>query len=290
MILFLNYFPIMKYTVMTDYEPGFCDPTNFSQTPSLSVGGTERFRASSESFTESGPWWASNQPQNLAWEENTRFYELQAGRQNSAFAAPSPPKVRRAEEQKLAQLNIPRSYMDFYPSGVYTRRYGYGDYIDQPEDAKFRESFTGQAPWYASEDPWYSTNYADNIDYGTYESKRYQPIFRAASEARTQELAAMYNNGMTPGTDIAIDNRQLLTQSANPRSNGLNARDTRERFSPIPPHILAQIPAWCQGACQRRYAQSLMQSEQAGQARQTEHLMAGSPYTIADKKKRTRGF
>lgn len=289
MILLSNYFPIMKYTVMADYEPGFCDPTNFSQMPSLSVGSTERFRGTSESF-RGDPWWASNQPQNLAWEENTRFYELQAGRQNSAFAAPLPPKVRRAEEQKLAQLNIPRSYMDFYPSGVYTRRYGYGDYIDQPEDAKFRENFSGQAPWYASEDPWYATNYADNIDYGTYESKRYQPIFRAASEARTQELAAMYNNGMIPGADIAIDNRHLLTQSANPRSNNSKAPNAQERFSPIPPHILAQIPAWCQGACQRRYAQSLMQAGRSGKPGQTEHLMAGSPYTIADKKKRTRGF
>lgn len=276
---------------MADYEPGFCDPTNFSQDPSMSVGTTERF--------QSDPWWASNQPEHRhrGWEENTKFYELQSYRPDSAFAAPSPPKVRRAEEDKLAQLSIPRSYMDFYPSGVYTRKYGYGEYTDQlgyeaPEDKSIREGFTnGQAPWYVSSDPWYSTNYADNIAYGNYDSKRYQPIYRAEAEARTQELASLYNNG-----DIALDNRKYLANSANLR----NTENFRSReyatasensiwTKGIPANILAQIPDWCKGACIQRYAEQLIrkQNEQAGQS---EHLVAGSPYTGQDKKKRTQGF
>jgi len=303
---------------MADYEPGFCDPTNFSQEPSMSVGSTERFQNGPERFRNladdprgsgyyGNPWWTSDQPQHRhhGWEENTKFYELQAYRPDSAFAAPSPPKVRRAEEDKLAQLSIPRSYMDFYPNGVYTRQYGYGAYTDQlgyeaPEDKSTREGFTnGQAPWYVSSDPWYSTNYADNIAYGNYDSKRYQPIYRADAEARTQELAALYNNGTiaSNNSDIALDNRRYLADSANPRNSG-NSRN-REHLTTaeysiaaglqgIPARIVAQIPAWCKGACRRRYAESLMRQQSGNSG--TEHLVAGSPYTVEDKKKRILGF
>lgn len=231
-------------------QPGFCDPTNFSQYTSTAVGSTDEYEYalhgppqglpyhnSTEHFQGGNggtgdPWWTSNKPydRHAGWEENTKFYELQSYRQGSAMKAPMPPKLREAEQQRLAQLNIPRSFPDFYPTGVYTRKYGYGDYIDQPpgtlvtrpypdklaitapEDQA--EHFTnGQAPWYASEDPWYANNYADDIDYGNYDSKRYEPIYRAASEARTQELGALYNNGSLHSPGIETFAERLVTGS-----------------------------------------------------------------------------
>ena len=170
------------------YEPDFCNPGNFSDYPSMSVGTTERFRNTPNDPRGSGyygdPWYASDQPgyAHQAWEDNTRFYELQAQRVGKG---PLPPKLRRTEQQRLAQLNIPQSYMDFYPQGVYTKSLGFGDRI---------EKYTGQPPWDLGPEAWYADNNPDTINYGTYESKRYMPIYRSSAEARTQELQALYKN------------------------------------------------------------------------------------------------
>jgi hypothetical protein len=275
------------------YEPGFCVPSNFSQKPSTSVGTSERFRNTSESFKDE-PWWVSDHPEqrHQGWEENTKFYELQSQQPDSYFRL-QPPKLKREEEARLAQLNIPMSFMDFYPDGMYTRKYGYGAYIPSAFDLSStpngKDRFTnGQSPWYASSDPWYATNYADNIDYGTYDSKRYQPIYRAEAEARTQELAAMYNNGY-----IALDNPRQLPPGYVPKPT--------ERFENKPVSV---APSWCKGACQERYLRSLarkkatiaakekMKNKKPTKPRKTlrEMLMAGSPYTVEDKKKRTLDF
>lgn len=203
-----------------DYEPSFCNPGNFSESPSSSVGSTERFRNMPNDPRGSGyygnPWYASDQPGNAhhAWEDNTRFYELQAQRVGKG---PLPPKLRREEQNKLAQLNIPKSYLDYYPLGVYTKPLGYGDRV---------EKYMGQPPWDLEPNAWYAENYSDTIDYGTYDSKRYMPVYRAEAEARTQELQALYNNG-------------------HPRNWGIETFATAIEYSVVPPG--------CVGACAERY-------------------------------------
>jgi hypothetical protein len=239
-----------------DYAPSFCDPGNFSNYPSSAVGTTERF--------EGGPWYASNIPgrDSRAYENNTKFYELQSGRVGKG---PPTPKVRATEQQRLAQLSIPQSFMDFYEPGVYTKKYGYGDRV-QPVNSTQQEKFTnGQAPWYVSDDPWYATNYADNVDYGTYESKRYQPIYRAAAEARTQELAALYNNGKPVGSG----NIETFQNTAEYGTNTL------------------KIPDWCKGACRDRYmkARARASAARGGGGRKVERLTAGPPLPESELKK-----
>lgn len=271
------------------YEPGFCDPANFSQEPSLSVGSSDPYYGDYEyavspapqglsynSVERMGdPWWTSNEPgqRHHGWQENTKFYELQSyGKGSTPFSAPMTPSLRKEEQQRLAQLNIPMSFMDFYPNGVYTRKYGYGDYIDQPpgslvsrpypdklaeqapEDLEGNsEHFTnGQSPWYASSDPWYANNFADDIDYGTYDSKRYQPIYRAASEARTQELGALYNNG---GTGPGIETFTTAGILGNP-------------YPSVSPEAAARI----------------------NRIRKQENLIVNASIPTADKKKRTLVF
>jgi hypothetical protein len=275
-----------------DYEPDFCTPGNFSNNPSTMIGTTERFQQPLESFRNyaddprgSGyygdPWWTSDQPGNRhhGWVDNTRFYALQAER---VGMGPPTANVREEEQQRLAQLNIPASYLDFYPPGAYMRVHGYGPYTDMPadedpvdqlsntspDDMKIQENFTnGQEPWYVSQQPWYSQNYADDIAYGTYESKRYQPIYRAAAEARTQELAALYNNGTPPRP--GIENFASMAE--------YDVAVTQAGSTPL------VIPAWCKGACESRYRREMAKRQQ----NTTEHLQSGTPFDLADKKKRT---
>lgn len=258
-----------------NYEPDFCTPGNFSNNPSTRVGTTERFRNTADDTRGSGyygnPWWASDQPyhRHHGWEDNTRFYELQAGR---VGMGPPTANLRAEEQARLAQLDIPRSYLDFYPAAAYMGLDGYGPYSDmpaeqnpvrdtppEPENDNLREHFSnGQEPWYVSAQPWYATNYADDVAYGTYESKRYQPIYRAAAEARTQELGALYNNG-----DLKSPGIETFVTAAEYDLQGLI------------------VPAWCTGACAARYRRAQGKPE---------HLVAGTPFVGADKKKRTRVF
>jgi hypothetical protein len=43
------------------------------------------------------------------------------------------------------------------------------------------------------------------------------------------------------------------------------------------------IPAWCKGACESRYRREMAKRQQ----NTTEHLQSGTPFDLADKKKRT---